>query len=250
MVSFRADTIGEIRPTPCCPWSVVADKEVAGKSQFRALTMRIRFGEFCLEPDTRQLTERGEPVQISPKAFQLLQFLLEKRPKALSVRELYKQLWPDTFVEIANLRNLIAEVRSVIHDQARSPRLIRTVFGFGYSFSGDARVESASPIAPVRYQLIHGASEHRLFEGENVIGRDGGASVLIDAGGISRRHALMVVDGEHVFLEDLGSKNGTFADGKRVSERVAVHDGAEIRLGLVKLRLRAIASDGSTVTEA
>lgn len=210
--------------------------------------MRIRFGEFCLESDTRQLTERGEPVQISPKAFQLLQFLLEKRPKALSVRELYKHVWPDTYVEKANLRNLIAEVRSVIHDPARSPRLIRTVFGFGYSFSGDARVESASPSAPGRYQLIHGASEHRLFEGENVIGREADASLVIDSNAISRRHAVVIVDGERVFLEDLGSKNGTFLNGNRVKDRVEVHDGAEIRLGLVKLTLRAIASDGSTVT--
>src|SRR5688572_11915919 len=103
--------------------------------------MRIHFGEFCLESDTRQLTERGEPVQISPKAFQLLQFLLERRPKALSVRELYKHVWPDTHVEKANLRNLIAEVRAVIHDPARSPQLIRTVFGFGYSFAGEAHEE-------------------------------------------------------------------------------------------------------------
>jgi DNA-binding winged helix-turn-helix (wHTH) protein len=210
--------------------------------------MRIRFGEFCLESDTRQLTERGEPVQISPKAFQLLQFLLERRPKALSVRELYKHVWPDTFVEKANLRNLIAEVRSVIHDPARSPRLIRTVFGFGYSFSGDAREESWPPNVPGRYQLIHGATEHRLCEGENVIGREAPASVIIASSAISRRHAMVIVEGEQLFLEDLGSKNGTFLNGNRVTTRVAVQDGAEIRLGLVKLTLRAINSDGSTVT--
>jgi DNA-binding winged helix-turn-helix (wHTH) protein len=210
--------------------------------------MRIRFGDFCLELETRQLTERGEPVQISPKAFQLLQFLLEKRPKALSVRELYKHVWPDTFVEKANLRNLIAEVRSVIHDPARSPRMIRTVFGFGYSFAGEAREESETPVSSCRYQLVHGATEHRIFEGENVIGREAQASVLIDSTAISRRHAVVIVDGGHVYLEDLGSKNGTFLNGSRVKSRVEVNDGAEIRLGLVKLVLRAIVSDGSTET--
>lgn len=210
--------------------------------------MRIRFGEFCLEVDTRRLTEHGEPVQLSPKAFQLLQFLLEMRPKALSVRELYKHLWPDTHVEKANLRNLIVEIRSAIHDQARSGRLIRTVFGFGYSFAGEAGTEAGVQSAS-RFQLVHGASQHRLVEGENVIGRDATVSVVIDAQGISRRHAMVAVHGEQIFLEDLASKNGTFVDGKRVKSRVPVHDGSEIRLGLLKLRLCAIRSDGSTMTE-
>jgi DNA-binding winged helix-turn-helix (wHTH) protein len=211
--------------------------------------MRIRFGDFCLEVDTRQLTEHGEPVPISPKAFQLLHFLLEKRPKALSVRELYKHVWPDTFVEKANLRNLIAEIRAVLRDNARGSGWIRTVFGFGYSFSGEAVVEAAAAPGPSRYQLVHGDSEHRLMERENVIGRDGEASIVIDSSGISRRHAVITVEGDQVFLEDLGSKNGTYIDGQRLRERAVVRDGAEIRLGLLKLRLRAIRSDGSTVTE-
>jgi DNA-binding winged helix-turn-helix (wHTH) protein len=210
--------------------------------------MRIHFGEFCLEADTRQLTRRGEPVQISPKAFQLLQHLLEMRPKALSVRELYKHLWPDTHVEKANLRNLVVEVRAAIHDQARSAKLIRTVFGFGYAFAGEATTESA-PLSASGYQLIHGTVQHRLFEGENVIGRDSEAAVVIDALGISRRHATITVNGARMFLEDLGSKNGTFLDGKRVRNRVAVEDGAEIRLGLLKTHVRAILSDGTTLTE-
>ena len=210
--------------------------------------MRIRFGEFCLESDTRQLTERGEPVQLSPKAFQLLQFLLEKRPKALSIRELYRHLWPDTHVEKANLRNLIAEVRGAIRDRGRSSRLIRTVFGFGYAFAGDAVTEAAGQ-SPTRYRLFHGASHYPLFEGDNVIGRDAAASIVIDSAGASRRHAVITVHGEQMFVEDLGSKNGTFVDGTRVRGRVPIQNGAEIRLGLLKLVVRARSSDEATVTE-
>lgn len=211
--------------------------------------MPIRFGQCCLETDTRQLTRNGEPVPISPKAFQLLEFLLQHRPKALSSRELYRHLWPDTFVEKANLRNLIAEIRAATHDRGPSPRLIRTVFGFGYSFVGEAREEPTGERLPSRYQLFYRASPYPLFEGENVVGREAGATVVIDARGISRRHALLLISGEQILLEDLASKNGTFVDGERVRERVPVEEGAEIRFGHLTTRIRAIASDGSTLTE-
>jgi DNA-binding winged helix-turn-helix (wHTH) protein len=210
--------------------------------------MRIHFGEYCLESDTRQLTRGGEPVQLSPKAFQLLQYLLEMRPKALSVRELYKHVWPDTHVEKANLRNLIAEVRTAIHDQARPGRWIRTVFGFGYAFAGEARTD-AGPRAASSFQLIHGTVQHRLVEGENVIGRDPDAGIVIDALGISRRHAKITVHGSQLLLEDLASKNGTFVNEERVHGAVAIRHGDEVRLGLLKTTVRAMTSDWTTATE-
>jgi len=215
--------------------------------------MRVQFGEFCLESDTRRLTRAGQPVAISPKAFQLLQFLLEKRPKALSIRELYRHLWPETFVEKANLRNLIVEIRAATDDPANAPRWIRTVFGFGYSFVGEVsqEVEEDEGAERVlsRFRLLHPAYKFLLFEGENVVGRQNEAHIFIPASGISRRHAVFFVDGDRIVLDDLSSKNGTFVDGIRVLGPVPVNDGAEIRLGYLGFVLRAFSGDAPTETE-
>lgn len=60
---------------------------------------------------------------------------------------------------------------------------------------------------------------------------------------------MITVHGEQMFVEDLASKNGTFVDGTRVRGRVPLQDGAEIRLGLLKLHVRAVSSETPTVTE-
>ena len=212
--------------------------------------MRIGFDGFVLDGDTRQLSEQGHPLPISPKAFQLLQLLIERRPKAMAMRELYRQLWPDTHVEKANLRNLIAEVRAVTRDPARSPRLIRTVFGFGYAFIGECTLDERGGRTPSAYHLVDRASDHPLYEGENVVGRDSAASVQIEAGGISRRHAVILIDRNRLHVEDLGSKNGTYVDGARVASRVEVRDGTEIRFGHLRMWIRSAAPSESTLTEA
>src|SRR5687768_3609374 len=129
--------------------------------------MQVHFGEFCLEPEKRLLTRNGEPVQISLKAFRLLEFLLEKRPKAVSARDLHRHVWPDTHVVKANLRNLMVEVRAATGDPAATPRFIRTIFGFGYSFCGEVVIDAGPERVISRYQLFFDAAPYPLYEGEN-----------------------------------------------------------------------------------
>jgi pSer/pThr/pTyr-binding forkhead associated (FHA) protein len=64
---------------------------------------------------------------------------------------------------------------------------------------------------------------------------------------VSRRHAEIVVSGAAASLRDLGSKNGTFRGEARVRDEVALADGDEIRIGTVRIQVRAAARD-STVT--
>src|SRR5580765_5218978 len=98
--------------------------------------MNVRFGEFRLDSETRQLFRDDVEVHLSPKAFELLLMLLEARPKALSKAELMERLWPGTFVSDANLPVLVAEIRRALSDQPDQPRFLRTVPRFGYAFSG------------------------------------------------------------------------------------------------------------------
>ena len=65
--------------------------------------VKIRFGPFVHDLDTRQLTRDGRAIHLSPKAFELLTTLAEERPKVLSKAVLQERLWPGTFVAEANL---------------------------------------------------------------------------------------------------------------------------------------------------
>ena len=133
--------------------------------------MKIRFGTFTLDLDTRQLTERGREMHLSPKAFELLTTLVVNRPKVLSKDLLQQRLWPKTFVAEANLSNLVSEVREAIGDRARSPKFVRTAHGFGYAFCGAATTLASAPgSAPDRPScwLEWGTRRFPLSAGENV----------------------------------------------------------------------------------
>jgi DNA-binding winged helix-turn-helix (wHTH) protein len=96
--------------------------------------MRVRFGTFVLDPDTRELLRGSVPVPLSPKAFDLLMILVEGRPKAISKSDLQERLWPATFVVEKNLANLVSEIREAIGDDPSNPRFIRTIRRYGYAF--------------------------------------------------------------------------------------------------------------------
>jgi predicted ATPase/DNA-binding winged helix-turn-helix (wHTH) protein len=95
---------------------------------------RCAFGDFVIDPGTRELLRAGTRVPLSPKAFQLLGILVESRPRALSKSELQDRLWPGTFVVEKNLTNLVGEIRAALGDAPAHPTFIRTVPRFGYAF--------------------------------------------------------------------------------------------------------------------
>ncbi len=78
--------------------------------------------------------------------------------------------------------------------------------------------------------------EFHLQEGENIIGRDGSCSVPIDLEGISKKHLKITVNKESVYLEDLGSSNGTFLNEKMIKTSPA-KNGDRIALPNMILQL-------------
>ncbi len=208
--------------------------------------MRIQFGECTFDPVRREVRRSGQPVRLSPKAFELLRLLVESRPRALSKDALSRLLWPDTFVADANLAGLVAEIRREAGDDAREPRFLRTVHGFGYAFSdGTTSLADEDGV----YRLIWGAREVALGDGENVLGRDPDAAVSIDSATVSRHHARIVIHGRSAVLEDLGSKNGTFLRGARIATSAPLSDGDAIRIGSVDLVFRCFEPGSSTETQ-
>jgi DNA-binding winged helix-turn-helix (wHTH) protein len=200
-----------------------------------------RFGDFSLDTDTRQLLSNGDEVHLSPKAFELLTMLLANPARAVSKGELQERLWPSTFVEETNLAGLTAEIRRALGDTASSPRFVRTVYGFGYRFVGEVMVDAGSgrprPLR-VKLCLTFEKREVALMNGANVIGRAPDATIQIDSLGVSRYHARIQVSDDDATLEDLGSKNGTHLDGKRITTPARLSDGSQIRLGTIVVTFR------------
>ena len=213
--------------------------------------MRIAFGRFTFDPDTRELIADGRRLHVSPKAFDLLRVLLERRPNVVSKTELHDKVWPGAFVGDANLSVVIAEIRQVLGDDSKDGRFIRTVHRVGYAFSGsvsEGAVESTGARG-YRCWLVWNDRRLPLSEGEFVLGRDPRSTLHIDASGVSRRHARIVVGPASTTIEDLGSSNGTFVQGRAITSTRALADGDAIELGEATLTFRAWADEAAAKTE-
>ena len=133
--------------------------------------MRVRFGDFVLDRATRQLLKNGEVRPLEPKAYQLLDLLISRRPAAVSKQEIRDGLWPDTFVSESHLSSLAARMRRALDTGGEGPGFVRTVHGFGYAFGAEATEEERKP-RPQRAvaQIEWDRDVLPLMEGENVIG--------------------------------------------------------------------------------
>lgn len=196
----------------------------------------VRFGLFSLDPATRQLLRDGQEVSLSPKAFQLLSLLVVNRARAVSRQEVHQALWPSTFVLDTNIASLVAEIRRALDDDAATPRFVRTMYRFGYRFVAHVEEPPMTAVqtpSAAKYWLVWDLRHVPLAEGSHLIGREADASVWIDAPGVSRHHARILIDGGDATLEDLGSKNGTYVAGERVTNPRRLCDGDQIRVGSV-----------------
>ena len=212
--------------------------------------MRIVFVDCELDSGRRILLRHGRPTPLSPRAFQLLELLLDRRPEAVPKAELLENLWAETFVADASLHNLVAEIRAALGDNPRAARYIRTVPRYGYAFHGDARPAAAdlSSSHSSGPRLVSGRREWLLAEGSNLVGRDRDCAVRIDSPTLSRRHARIVLNGGQATLEDLDSKNGTRVNTHRVTQPVVLKDGDHIQVGSVAMTYRTLDTLPSTIT--
>ena len=103
--------------------------------------------------------------------------------------------------------------------------------------------DSPKEDANVSYQYtlaVVGMAQRRdikLVAGENTVGRGLESTIMIDHDQISRKHAVFTVRDNKVYLRDLGSTNGTFLEGERVTSEILCPAGSKIGLGKVEARL-------------
>jgi FHA domain/Transcriptional regulatory protein, C terminal len=156
-------------------------------------------------------------------------------PKA----ELMQRLWPDSFVEEANLPVLIAEARGAIGD-AGVGHIIKTHHRVGYAFAAEVsetRPHRDRPQSGAQFFLfLPDGRRMTLGSGVTIVGRDRDADVRIDNPSVSRRHARIVVEGNHVDVEDLESKNGTRVGGIPVSQPIRLATGDLVTFGGIETR--------------
>lgn len=167
----------------------------------------------------------------------------------MSKEALLEQAWAGTFVSEASLSTVINELRAALQDDAREPRFIRTVYGFGYAFIAPVRQPSRlAEKSDSDWRLVHERRVILLKAGTNIVGRSDEATVIFDVPGVSRHHATLFVDGDQVRIEDLGSKNGTWLGRTLVTGSTSVNDGDELRFGPVVAVLHHVSMAHSTET--
>ena len=198
-----------------------------------------------------RLLRQDTEVHLSPKAFDLLILLVENQARAMSKAELHEKLWPSTYVLETNLAGLVAELRRALDDR-RGPAPLHSHRAAIWILvrrrrPGSAEIEDAVK-TQVKYWLVWETRQIALSEGENILGRAPDAGVWIDAPGVSRHHARIVLDAAGAAVEDLGSKNGTYVGGRRITASAPLDDGDQIRLGSMVVTFRIPPPAGSTET--
>jgi hypothetical protein len=211
--------------------------------------VRVGFGDCVVDTDRRQLTKAGAAVALQPKAFRLLEALLERWPRAVPQQELRELLWPGS-AGGTRVARLVNELRQALGDGEKPYRIIRTVHRFGYAFCGGPLENLGGGPEPAqgRCSVQWGIDEVPLLPGENVIGRASDALISVASLKVSRRHARIVVEGGRAVIEDLGSRNGTYVDERRIEGPVELRGGEHITVGPVLLIFRNPVSDAADST--
>lgn len=97
------------------------------------------FGPFRVDAEKEILLRAGEPVPLTPKSFQILLVLVRHQQQVVTKDDLMKTVWPDTFVEEANLSRNIFMLRKALGDSAQD-RYIVTVPGRGYRLAENVQL--------------------------------------------------------------------------------------------------------------
>jgi FHA domain-containing protein len=171
----------------------------------------------------------------------------------MSKAELLGRVWPDVIVSDVSLARVINEIRVGLGDDRRG-RIIRTVHSHGYAFvaeidGADLRQPASGGRCHTVGWLISATRTLPLHDGQQIIGRDPTLDICLDSPKVSRRQALIEINGGHATIEDLGSKNGTFVRQTRIERATTLGSGDEIRIGRFTFVFRFGDSPASTETD-
>lgn len=106
------------------------------------------FGDVTIDCARFCAIRNGRIEKITPRAFEVLLYLIENRDRVIEKQELFDQIWKVSFVSDNALTRMIKEIRQVLGDDADAPRYIETVHRRGYRFIAELQNESLNHAAP------------------------------------------------------------------------------------------------------
>src|SRR5438270_6369992 len=131
----------------------------------------ISFGPYRLLPAQRPLLEGDTPVRPGSRAFDTLAALVGRAGEVVGKEELIARVWPQTFVEDANLKIQVSALRRALVDGHAGRRFIVTVPGQGYNFVAPVSLEE--PLRAALPPAVGSASVHNLpHAATRMIGRE------------------------------------------------------------------------------
>ena len=133
----------------------------------------IIFNPFSLDLVNECLWRGSQAIKLRPKAFAVLNYLLERPGQLVTKEELLNSIWPQTFVSDAVLKVTIRQLREALDDDPKSPRFIETAHRRGYRFIGqlaESEQMTAGRVGSVRTTPSSGLPSEDLSWG--FVGRD------------------------------------------------------------------------------
>jgi DNA-binding winged helix-turn-helix (wHTH) protein/predicted ATPase len=112
------------------------------------------FSQFRLDEINEILWHGSQAINLRPKAFALLQYLLKHPGQLVTKQQLLEAVWPDTYVGDAVLKDIIRQIREALQDEAKSPQFIETAHRRGYRFIGQVKEASEQKSAESLPQSI------------------------------------------------------------------------------------------------
>jgi len=226
------------------------------------------FGDFRLDTAAKTLRRANEPVALTPKVFDTLQFFVQHAGELLEKDQLMQGIWQDRFVEESNLTFNIKMLRKALQDDAQRPRFIETVPRRGYRFIAEVKAPSTEPETVAENlpkSLARTTKVYWAIAGSVVIvslifllvwlrlgrGRASATTIpIFSASFKSERlsntgsvHALITPDGKYAaYTNETGGKQSIWLRKLETSENIQIVPGIEgAYLGL------AISHDGNTL---
>src|ERR1700720_3790396 len=198
--SSDSPDLRRIHPEITCSQIAGIDLHVSSKSPKPvdgSATRVISFGPFSLLPDQRQLLEVDKLLNIGSRAFDLLLALVERPGELISKEELMTRVWPNVYVEPANLTVHVAALRRVLGDGREGHQYLVNIHGRGYRFVAPVSLEDRQSPRP-QQRLVQRHSHNLPNQITRLVGRadtsralatylsSDGLLTIVDPGGIGK----------------------------------------------------------------
>jgi eukaryotic-like serine/threonine-protein kinase len=193
------------------------------------------FGPFRVDPARETLLKEGVSVPLTPKTFQILLVLVRHGKEIVTKDDLMKTVWPDTFVEEANLSRNIFMLRKALGETAQDHRYIVTVPGRGYRLAEHVHLVPGQEFAIAAASHTRVQIEVKETKPWKWIAL-AGVILLIVAGGLWRlvsRHQAVLGAKDTVVLGDFANSTGDPMFDETLRQGLAIQLRQSPYLGLI-----------------